>query len=640
MAPEGTRVIPEHQWSEVERWAWEEIRAGRTADFSKQEGEFDPNEPEGWGDKRRLSADFLRGIVFREPHKSATPVEGVRITGALFREPVDLADGRTDHQLGLARCRFENSVNLAGLRVERLSFEGSAFLEEGADLLSLNLLGTKVAGQVAMDGATVTGQLLMAGLKVGGNLCMGIGAKFRDVDLSAAKVDGELRLSHANVAGRLNMEGLEVGRGLYLNGATVGELLMNSLQVGGILNMGGAKFRDVDLTAAKIGGQLTIRGATVASRLCMNSLEVRESLFMHLGAKFSDVDLTGAKIHGQLGMADVTVDGRLHMDSLDVGESLYIRDGAKLWDVDLTAAKIHDSFLMDGATVRGWLMMNRLAVTQNLMIRDAVIEGKVSIVLASIGFNFDLTRAEFIEMDLSSTRIEGELRLDVDSPLTPKWRKLARLILRDAHAGILRDNWEGNTNAWPDQLQLDGFTYDRLGRSEYGSSRGMMDRDIGWYIDKPHGWLERSRSHSPQPYTQLAKVFRAAGEPAKADRILYASRERARRSAKSWRWLGLSLLKITIGYGLGARYFWALAWVIGATAVGAILLLFTGQPPDGLAAKAAYSLDQLLPIVEFEKSFGELALQGLVKYYFYAIKLVGWVLTSFLIAGLAGLTQE
>jgi hypothetical protein len=43
----------------------------------------------------------------------------------------------------------------------------------------------------------------------------------------------------------------------------------------------------------------------------------------------------------------------------------------------------------------------------------------------------------------------------------------------------------------------------------------------------------------------------------------------------------------------------------------------------------AYSLDTLLPIVELEKSFQDVVLQGFAKYYFYFPKLMGWVLASF-----------
>ena len=60
------------------------------------------------------------------------------------------------------------------------------------------------------------------------------------------------------------------------------------------------------------------------------------------------------------------------------------------------------------------------------------------------------------------------------------------------------------------------------------------------------------------------------------------------------------------------------------------------------------SLDLLLPIVELNKAHADFVMKDLadttatawIAYYFYIHKLFGWVLASFLIAGLAGLTQK
>lgn len=82
---------------------------------------------------------------------------------------------------------------------------------------------------------------------------------------------------------------------------------------------------------------------------------------------------------------------------------------------------------------------------------------------------------------------------------------------------------------------------------------------------------------------------------------------------------------------------------IAFTVLGAFLLYFSGQPKTGLdaglPARLVYNLDQLLPIVEFER-YDNVVLTGGVAYYFYLQKLVGWVLGSFLVPGLAGLTQK
>ena len=52
-----------------------------------------------------------------------------------------------------------------------------------------------------------------------------------------------------------------------------------------------------------------------------------------------------------------------------------------------------------------------------------------------------------------------------------------------------------------------------------------------------------------------------------------------------------------------------------------------------------YSLDLLLPIIQLRPKHYEIDLQGSVRYYFYFHQIMGYVLASFLIAGLSGLTK-
>ena len=159
----------------------------------------------------------------------------MRIVGAWFSEPVDLASGRLDHQLWLDRCRFEEAANLIFLQVDDLlSLEASAFAGQGDDLVSVDLTDAKVGGQLNLAGAHVAGKLGMGGLEVG-DLFMP-DAAFQDVDLGGAKVGGPLNMNGAHVARKLNMSGLEVGQDLFMTGPD-------------------ATFHDVDLVGAKVGGQ-------------------------------------------------------------------------------------------------------------------------------------------------------------------------------------------------------------------------------------------------------------------------------------------------------------------------------------------------------------------------------------------------
>jgi hypothetical protein len=52
-----------------------------------------------------------------------------------------------------------------------------------------------------------------------------------------------------------------------------------------------------------------------------------------------------------------------------------------------------------------------------------------------------------------------------------------------------------------------------------------------------------------------------------------------------------------------------------------------------------YSLDAFLPFVELRKKFGDVDFHGWLMYYFYFHRLAGYVIGSFIVAGLAGWTR-
>ncbi len=459
--PSGEVSAPDH-WSEAETWAWAEIRAGRPADFNARFGDLDPKDPEGWDDTRKLGQEFLETILLHAPYRGAIPRRGVRIVGAWFREPIDLANAHVTHELWLDYSRFEASVQL---------------------------------------------------------------------------------------------------------------------------------------TDMKALGVLSLEGSRFGGKLDMDRLHADSILFMHGGAEFGEVILNGAKVGGQLAM--------------------------------------------NGSKFGGTLDMELLHVDGSLVMRGAEFEKEVQLFFATVGSNLDISGARFVSVDLTGTKITGELRLGSGRHSATTWVPGARLVLRNSHVGALQDRAE----AWPESLELEGFTYGRLGGfGGAGAEDDMAQRPADWFID----WLAKDRSFSPQPYQQLAEVFRAAGQTGKAHDVLYAGRERERRAAEGvcwWtsglKWWGMGLLKVTIGYGLGHRYFWALRSVVGLVLLGAIVLAGTGEgPAHGMPWGLSYSLDHLLPVVQLIKSHYAIELDGFARYYFYVHKLMGYVLASFLIAGLAGLTQK
>lgn len=223
------------------------------------------------------------------------------------------------------------------------------------------------------------------------------------------------------------------------------------------------------------------------------------------------------------------------------------------------------------------------------------------------------------------------------------------LVLRNFRAMTFQDKTETTlggepVDAWPGtaRLELDGFTYERLGGRYADGSCEMVNRPANWYVE----WLARDPSYTPQPYQQLAHVFHGMGKHAHAEEVLYASRERERKEgARRLRSVGLWLLKTTIGYGLGARYWRSLPLLGLLVLLGAAVLWRPAG--DGVTSDFWWclgaSVDWMLPFIELSQEFGEKITQevsGLWLLLLYGQAFGGMLLASFLVAGLAGLTQN
>ena len=93
-----------------------------------------------------------------------------------------------------------------------------------------------------------------------------------------------------------------------------------------------------------------------------------------------------------------------------------------------------------------------------------------------------------------------------------------------------------------------------------------------------------------------------------------------------------------IGYGYHNRI--AVLWFAALTGLGAWVC---GESPLGRRMRAAqrfwYSFDMALPLIALNKRHEAVKLTGRVVVYFYFHKMAGFVLASFLVAGLSGLIK-
>ncbi len=684
------QIPPKPEWTEPEKWVWTQLSRGEIADFNEKLGaELDPRKPKGWTKDRLISQTFLEDVFLHDPFNSALPRQGVYIVGAWLKEKIDLQHAKIEHPWLLINSRVESGVDLSYLHsssvisfqgsvftkklsMEALSVSGHLFMRDGAEFKDIGLLGAKVGDQLDMTGAKVTGTLIMDALSVEAGLFMRDGAEFKDVDLLGAKVGGQLDMTGAKVAGTINMDGLSVDGSLFMRGgAEFKDVVLRSAKVGGQLDMteakitgtldmdglsvhaslamrNGAEFKDIDLRSAKVGGQLDMSGVKVAGTLNMDGLSVDASLFMRDGAEFKDIVLRGTKVGGQFDMSGAKVTGMLNLDAFSVDADLFMSDSAEFKDVVFRGVKVGGQLDMSGAKTSGTLNMERLVLGTDLFMREKAEFNEVNIILAEIGGGINFSQAKLSHVNMSGTKVHGEVHLGTGRDQKPEWQAGSCLILRNTEIGALHD---ADEDSWPETMELDGFTYEHLG-GLFDSERGIGERESKWFIQ----WLAKDKTFSPQPYQQLAKVLNTMGYSSKANDILFAGKDRERteaRASKRGKYIGLCLLKWTIGYGYGYRYFFSLLWVLGLTVIGTCVLASLPDssfpnPEDAqqtlgmlkaLGPKIAFSVDKLLPIIHLDDRF-KLTFGGWQVYYFYFHELMGYLLGSFVVAGLSGITKK
>jgi hypothetical protein len=130
--------------------------------------------------------------------------------------------------------------------------------------------------------------------------------------------------------------------------------------------------------------------------------------------------------------------------------------------------------------------------------------------------------------------------------------------LTNAHVGLMEDDQA----SWPakGKLSIVGFSYDRLSDKAENDPHKRLE------------WIRRQRRYSPQPYLQLADVYRSAGQESCARTILIAKQRDLRTRGKlppysrAWN----AFLGLAIGHGYRT---WRAALVLPVLYLISVLLI-------------------------------------------------------------------
>lgn len=457
---------------------------------------------------------------------------------------------------------------------------------------------------------------------------------------------------------------------------------------------------DVNWQDLHVSGLLLLNGSHFvgnfeADRLKTSALYCLEGIVAE-----KNFSVSGAVIRGDAHFKDAHFEGAFFGGSMVISDTFGFNDVVVEGDTNLLAFRIEGDAAFDNALLKGPVELSVAQIGRNLYLRNMRRLGNVGLVAINVGGHVQLRQSVIEgEVDLTAAVINGELHLakDAEKP-GPTWRG-GRLVLRNASVGALGGGIDSFPKTSKGQakppMELAGFTYKRLGGLGAGNTdAGPKDEApakpekkkqiekkarIGTLAEASIGelkeWLKSGhevKRFTPDPYRQLSIALAEGGHAAKANEVLHAMRLHERHCEKNpFRRLRLWASGVTIGFGYRNDY--AVIWFgLIVVAFAAIGLGWQGlrhfDPSlEGIAQVGrwlGFSFGNSIPLVTLDKAhetflaarFVDPATcmeaaraadactpDKLVQYVpvglswvFYAQKVLGFIVLSFLAAGLSG----
>lgn len=616
---------PPTGWGEGECRMWEAYRRG----------EWCEGVPE-------VRGEAVRQLLLTAPPPRSGHLARLRLRGMRIRGELDLSEAAIGGAVRLRRCRLDEAPRLDGAQLEALE------LDE-CQLPGLRAHSARTAREFKVTGCTAGGTLDLRSLTVGTHLFLD-GTKIRPgpgeaaIDARSVAVDESLSATGLDCAGTFYLTNARVQDLVILRGATIstprGNLQMSELTVGGGLYMGRgfSCAGTVNLCGASIGASLELLDATLTGP----GLDAGDYA-LHLGCAQVGGDIQaerGLVIDGPITLADTSIRGsvvlkgaRLNHSSgtaltaarAHIGGDLDCRDGLSAHGtVDLCDARIGGSLLLDGAELTAPNSSPTALSAHGTdiggvahMSRGFTVHGKVGMSNATVRSVLSFEGA------ILDTAVEEEA-------LVCRGTKVAALLLqfREPSRGSVDLSrtkaaliWD-EPSTWPASLILDGTVYDMLRPTLPAAER------LPWLMRDPEGF-------KPQPYEQLADVYRRHGRDADARTVLVAKQRNLRPTlafpARLW-----SLLQ-DAGVGYGYRPLRAV-WLLVCLLAAGSALFGTWRPepvgggPYPRFQPVIYTLDLLLPLVDLgqERAYEP---SGAMQWAGIVLIGTGWLLATTIAAG-------
>ena len=511
-------------------------------------------------------------------------------------------------------------------------------------------------GQVALDIASIT---------VKSNVHMS--KKINDRPFSAI---GMVEMSNARIGGNLYCEGGSFqGDGTHSGHA----IRARGLDVAGDIEFKN-KFKadgTVALTVAKVGGSLDCQGGTFHRPLLDHDKKPSNRVKVALDLRSATI---GHDVHLGKGF---TSDGAVNLERSAIGGNL---DGCGgVFNYPDERAIDASGMVVKGSVLFGIPKQDRsgaetFQASGSVCLADARIGGD----LECGGGQFHDKKKDGMALDASGAQVEGDANLNAGfEPIgqvklfnasVSRNLRIAKvsqsqdqgmvLDLRAAKAG----GFEHPKTGWPPakNLLVEGFTYESV--------------DEHSIVAEWSEWLRLQKAYAGGPHDHLAAVLLKSGRADDAKQILIDKEEwkgnapsldssggQAGFAVRMGRWVWYRMIGPIIRYGYGPEYsfgfglmFVLLGWLIFSVAKRKDLFVQKDANP-ALPSRPfvpwLYSIDLFTPVISFYEREGwmldlepgpgkPLWALRLFRFYWMTHIVMGWVVTSLVVAGLLGLIHH
>ncbi|WP_250486264.1 hypothetical protein [Caballeronia sp. GaOx3] len=422
---------------------------------------------------------------------------------------------------------------------------------------------------------------------------------------------------HVTLEGTLNFYGGKISNAVLLSSHFIGGVLVQNTLFGRDLDV--MRCPKDDTLISLMGDGSKFEGEVVIEKSTLGRVSIRNADFNGFGFEGSvakSLDFTSSKFSKVFVIEDQSTVGDSTPESFDsAGLNL---DSAQVKADVLLSGNFPKSIFMNSATIDGSLVLS---------------DGSFWSIFAN-------------NLHVSGQFVLGAGRMnptDSSAKHWPGWQPNSTIILSNSRINQIYS--PQNLKAWPSHLVLRDLSFDSV-LHEGGPADSSAQSERAWFSQ----WLARAdeRPYSPQPYQQVVSFLQKSGyADDAADVGVAGKRLELREVCSAWNvskclYLWGSFVFIGFGYKIYWSVYWsaffaAFGWLIFATDRHAVV---TTTPWKPVRLGFLYSIDMLLPVLKLREDSTKVQVStGWRTGYLYLHKTMGWLLGSFLVAGLSGITK-